>query len=315
MQIWALIVDSFREAIDRKIFWIMILVSVIVAGAMACIGFNDKGFDILLGTWQYESEYWAAGSEQARARIASVVVRGIVALTIGWVGIILTLIATASTFPSLMQPGAIDIIVSKPISRTMIFLGKYVGAMVFILVQAVIFVGLTFLVVGLRWRYWLWGYLWVIPLMVLLFSYVFCFSALFAVITRRAMTALLLALIAWVAIVVPQRAYSVFLVAGPDLDPDQHWQRLFGTVRYVLPKTQDILVIASKAVGAAPETEVLAGAVQPKSNDDRARMHEAQQAEEKIEDAVDVAESIGTSLASEAVVVMLAIWLFKRKDF
>ena len=315
MQIWALIVDSFREAIDRRIFWIMILAGLAVAASMACIGFNEKGVDLLFGTWQFESEVWAVGSDDARARVASLLVKGIVALTLGWVGIILTLVATASTYPSLMEPGAIDIIVSKPISRTKIFLGKYLGAMVFILIQAAIFVGLTFLVVGFRWGHWLWGYLWVIPLMVLLFSYLFCFSALFGVLTRRAMPALLLTLFAWVAIMIPQRAYSVFLVAGPDLDPDGRWQRLCGALRYVLPKTQDINFIASKAVEAATETEVIQGAMQPETEQDRQDMARARQAEEKLEDAVDVAESIATSLASEAVVVMLAIWFFRRKDF
>ena len=314
MQTWALISDSFREAIDRKIFWIMIIISLVIAAAMACIGFDERGVDVMFGAWRISTEDWAVGSETARAGIAAIMVHGIMTLTIGWVGIILALIATASTFPSLMESGGIDIVLSKPISRPKLFLGKYAGAMVFILLQALIFVGLTFLVVGIRWKHWLWGYLWVVPLLVLLFSYVFCFTALFGVITRRTMPALLLTLVTWVALWVPQEAHT-FFVTTPDADPTQRWQQTFAAVRYVIPKTQDIPIIASKAVKAATISEMIAGAVEPESPEDVEAARLATEGELRLNRAVTVAESIGTSLASEALVIALAIWLFNRKDF
>lgn len=313
MQIWALIVDSFREAIDRKVFWIMVTLSVVVAASMACIGFDENGANVLFGTWEFEAPGWEVGAEDARGRVASLVVRFIADLTMGWVGIILALVATASTFPSLMERGTIDIVLSKPITRTRLFLGKYLGAMTFILIQAVIFVGLTFVVIGTRWHHWLWAYLWMIPLLVLLFSYVFCFCALFSVLTRRAVPALLLTLIAWVVIWVPDSALTVF-ANYPELDEGGRWRRIFRTVRYVLPKTQDIAVIAAELLEAAPETEVMRSALST-TEEGVAALERAREAEIRLAGVGNAFESIGTSLASEAVVVMLAIWVFRRKDF
>jgi ABC-type transport system involved in multi-copper enzyme maturation permease subunit len=281
---------------------------------MACIGFDDRGIDVLFGVWQIDLKDWTIDSDEARATIAGILVHLIVAPTIGWVGIILALVATASTFPSMMESGGIDILLSKPINRTQVFLGKYAGAMVFILLQALIFVGLTFLVVGVRWKHWIWGYLWVIPLLVLLFSYLFCFTALFGVITRRAMPALLLTLIAWVALWVPQEAHA-FFVGTPKADPTQRWRRTFATVSYVIPKTQDIPIIASKAVQAATATDIIAGAVEPETEADIEAARHARESEQRLSRAVGVAQSIGTSLAIEALVVLIAIWLFNRKDF
>ena len=41
MQLWALIVDGFRESRDRKIFWVMIGISVLIAAVMACVGYDE----------------------------------------------------------------------------------------------------------------------------------------------------------------------------------------------------------------------------------------------------------------------------------
>jgi ABC-type transport system involved in multi-copper enzyme maturation permease subunit len=328
MQVWALIVDCFRDALDRKLFWVMLAISAVIAGAMACIGFSDDGVSVLFGAWSYETSDYAQGNELGRATIGSILVYWIGDLYIGWIAIILALIGTADIFPSLVERGAIDVVLGKPMSRFKVFLGKYAGGMVFVALQATVFVLLTFLVVGLRWNQWFPGYLWSIPLIVVLFSYVYAFCALFGIVTRSVMTSLLLAIVAWMVIWIPQKAYaellSVQAVYAAQADQseqaaaagiDEKWVRGVGAVRWVLPKTQDIPLIAGNQIDAGTFSEVL-GALM--GTEAQAELGAALEAEAKAEDKladISIVKSIGSSLLFEAVIVLLALWRFSRQDF
>jgi ABC-type transport system involved in multi-copper enzyme maturation permease subunit len=325
MQVWALIVDCFRDAVDRKLFWVMIAISAVIAGAMACVGFNDQGVSFLFGVWTIDTTDYAQGNELGRAIIGSILVKWIGDMYIGWIAIVLALVGTAGIFPSLIERGAIDVVLAKPMSRVKVFLGKYAGGMVFVALQATVFVLLTFLVVGLRWKQWFPGYLWSIPLIMALFSYVYAFCALFGIMTRSTMTALLLAVVAWVVIWIPQEAYGVLVAipttqlaeaddAGEPIGPtiDETWVRAARVVRWLVPKTQDIPLIAGNLIGAATVTEVVFGTEPPEVPGPS--LKQQVEAEKKLAQ-VNIVKSIGSSLLFEAVIVLLALWRFSRQDF
>ncbi len=314
MQTWALILDSFRDAVDRKVFWIMLLIGVVIAATMACVGFNDQGVDIFFGAWTFETAEWSLSSEQLESNMGAVAVEVIADNYLGWIGIIIALVATASAFPSLMEPGNIDIVASKPISRHKLFLSRYCGAMVFILLQSVIFIGLTFVVMGVRWHYWSWGYLWLIPLMVLLFSYLFAFCALFGVWTRRSMTSLMLTMLAWFFLFCVQATHSL-LITNPDFDKTGRWTRIATAMHWAVPKTQDIPIIAGKLMGAGLFVDTIPVDRHGMSQDDRAGFQQAADAQRKVSAAVRPLHSITSSLAAEALIVLLAMWRFNRRDF
>jgi ABC-type transport system involved in multi-copper enzyme maturation permease subunit len=56
-----------------------------------------------------------------------------------WAALVLALISTASIFPELIASGSIDLYLSKPISRLRLFLTKYVGGLLFVVLQMTIF--------------------------------------------------------------------------------------------------------------------------------------------------------------------------------
>ena len=74
MQVWALIVDSFRESLDRKIFWVMLLISLSVAAVMFCIGFEPNRINVLFGTWTVQTPIFTVGDTLRTDLLASVVV-------------------------------------------------------------------------------------------------------------------------------------------------------------------------------------------------------------------------------------------------
>lgn len=317
MQFAALVVDCFREARDRKLFWVMTAISVMIAAGMACISFDEEGVSVLFGMWEIKAALLSTANPHLNALLGAILTQYIGDIYIGWIGIILALIATAGVFPTLLERGTIDVVLAKPMSRPMIFLGKYLGSMAFVAIQATIFVVLTLLVVGLRWGYWSWAYLWCIPLIVVLFSYIYAFSALFGVITRNAMAALLLSILAWIGIFIPQMAYETLeSLPAMGVEVDQKWVRLCKGAKLLVPNTHDITYISGNLIGAAAASEL---APMPDDTGEKSSFflpdpQKLAEAERRVSD-VNIVTSIGSSLLFEVVIIFIAIRLFKRRDF
>jgi len=309
MQLFALIRDSFRESLDRKIFWVLLLIESAVAAAMFCIGFSPGGIDILFGTWTFNTTEFTTLATLDSAKIAALAVHFILDLVVGWAGVTLAIIATAGFIPTLLERGAVEVLLSKPISRTKLFIGKYLGSMVFIALHATFFVVVTFLVIGTRWRVWMPGYLLAIPLIVILFSYVYAVSAWAGVMYRSAVAAVLLSIGAWVMFAGVQAAGDMF-----DAFPSWKENRLaYATVsmaRWCVPKTHDITYVAAKWSGASASTELVPDVEEA----DRKPIQRAGQSERRRMD-LNPLYTIGSSLLFEGVVLLLAMWKFARSDY
>ena len=74
-------------------------------------------------------------------------------------GLLLTLIWTAGFLPSFLEGRNISVLLAKPAPRWVLLLGKYLGVLAFVLFQAVIFVGGTWLAIGMRTGFWDLSYL------------------------------------------------------------------------------------------------------------------------------------------------------------
>lgn len=314
MQFWALIVDSFRESIDRKIFWVMGAMSLLVVATMVCVGFESDRITFFFGLWEVETGHFDPLSGLGRSRIVGLVVYVLMDLFLGWIGVILMIIATASVFPALMQRGAIDVLLSKPISRPRIFLFKYLASMVFVLLQAILFVGLTFLVMGFHWKVWVPGYLLSIPLLVLLFSYVYCVSVLVAVKTRSTVAAILLSIGVWFAYACPVMTLQAF-DKFPDLKEHKRLYRAIRVVSWIPPKTAEIPYLAAKWARAGTSIDVFPSSMMDSGREEGRRQIDRARELEQRELEKSPWISIGSSLLFETVIVLWAMWLFSRKDY
>jgi len=309
MQTWALIVDSFRESLDRKIFWVLLIIELIVVAAMFCLGFEPGKIDIMFGLWSIETDYFTAFSGLRSDRIAAIAVSFVLDVVLGWIGVTLAIVATSGFFPSLLERGTVDVLVSKPISRTHLFLGKYAGSMVFVLLHAVFFVVLTFLVIGFRWGVWLPGYLLTIPLLVILFSYVYCISAWAGVRFRSSTVAINVSVGAWVFFAGIQSIGDAF-EAFPAWKKNVWAYNAAVAARWVVPKTHDITYLAGRWSGAAVSTDLVPAVEEA----DRPAVEHAGRAERQRMDLNPV-YTIGSSLLFEALVVLLTIRRFSRSDY
>lgn len=314
MQLWAIIWDGFREALDRKIFWVLIGLSTVIALAMLSVGFEEDKVTFFFGMADADASRFNPLSTLGRRNIVGLVVYMLLDTLLAGAGVMLMVVATAGMFPNLLRHGGIDVLLGKPITRSRLFFYKYLAGLVFVLVQAAFFVTLTFLVMGLKWGVWSPGYLLAAPLLVFVFSYIFCISVLVGVRTCSTVAAVLLTIGAWMLFAVVSQAPQTFEYF-PNLKNNA---RTFSAVRvlsWIPPKTADFPYVAANWAGAGTSLDVFpelmasgSGGYDP---DDLQRAQEI----ELRELQKNPFYSIGSSLLFEAVILLIAMRSFVRRDY
>jgi hypothetical protein len=114
-------------------------------------------------------------------------------------GLVLALVWTAAFLPTFVDPGAVTVLLAKPVPRWSLLAGKYVGVVVFFGANVTLFIGGTWLALAARTGVWSAHYLLAVPLVVLHFAVFFSFSALLAVWTRSTIACVVGSLAFWVA--------------------------------------------------------------------------------------------------------------------
>jgi ABC-type transport system involved in multi-copper enzyme maturation permease subunit len=113
------------------------------------------------------------------------------------VGLLFALIWTAAFLPNFLEPSAVSVLLAKPVPRWSLLAGKYIGVLVFVAVQATLFVLGTWLALALRTGILAPQYLVCIPLLVIHFAIFFSFSCFLAVWTRSAIACVIGSLLFW----------------------------------------------------------------------------------------------------------------------
>jgi ABC-type transport system involved in multi-copper enzyme maturation permease subunit len=112
-------------------------------------------------------------------------------------GILLLLVWTAGFLPTFLAPSSVSVLLAGPVPRWLLLLGKYLGVLVFVFVQALLFVGGTWLALALKTGVWNPTYLLCVPLLMVHFIVFFSFSLLLAVSLRSTIACVLGSLLFW----------------------------------------------------------------------------------------------------------------------
>ena len=168
-------------------------------------------------------------------------------------GLLLTLVWTAGFLPGFLDPRAVSVLLAKPVPRWGLLLGKYVGVLAFVLVQASFFVVGTWLALALRTGIWDTNYLLSVPLLLLHFAIFFSVSLLLAVCTRSTVSCVFGSIAFWgicwainygrdsvmaATVVVPEGSFSAPLV------------RLANFAYWLFPKPVDLGRFYFETLGA-----------------------------------------------------------------
>jgi ABC-type transport system involved in multi-copper enzyme maturation permease subunit len=114
-----------------------------------------------------------------------------------WVAVLVGVIVTASFIPNLLQKGAVDLIVTKPVRRPSLLIYKYIGGLIFVFFLTAFTILGVWAAIGVRTGVWATGFLYLIPAITFYFALLYSVSTLVAVYTRSAVVAILLTVAAW----------------------------------------------------------------------------------------------------------------------
>jgi ABC-type transport system involved in multi-copper enzyme maturation permease subunit len=374
-QTFAMLLDAYRELNARKLFWISLALSGFLVAALATLGINETGLTFL--HWSIPYEF--VGSLYEGGILDEATFYKFLFFTIGiniwlaWGSLILAIISTASLMPDFVSSGAIELSLSKPIGRLRLFLTKYCTALLFVGLQTLIFSVAAILVIGLRGGEWVFTLLLTAPLLMLVFSFLYCISALVGMITRSAIAAIITVLVIWAciwAVNTTERVILTFKVsqevlldlqiqqqtiaqanldkAAPDApnlaklreDLDRWSPRIENStsalttlrrvhavsfaVKCLLPKTGESMELLGRTIITGPEIERFRASQEARNtrsmNDpgkDGVRVSE-RMVEREVDKALEsrgVVWTLGTSIAFEVVVLAIAAWIFRRRDF
>ncbi|PHQ80664.1 MAG: hypothetical protein COB69_05575 [Phycisphaera sp.] len=193
-QTTAMLVDAYRELNAKKLFWITLVLSGLCVVVFGITGINEEGITAL----------WFTLPIPVNSNIISPELfykTAFLNLGIGiwltWIATVLALVSTAGIFPTLLTGGQIETMLSKPISRTRLFLTKFITGLLFVGLQVSLFCIASILVIGLRGGTWMPEILLAIPVVIVFFSFLFCVMTLFGILTRSTIASLLLTILFW----------------------------------------------------------------------------------------------------------------------
>lgn len=216
--------DTFRQSVATKLFWAMLGLTALCA--LFCLGMtvdappDRKRHPDELPTYMPKGEatpeviaegirvaegkvtlgfglfsYPITKSKDDAVRVVLLWLAGVVADT---AGVLLALLWTAGFLPTFLEPQAVTVLLAKPAPRWAVLAGKYLGVVVFVSLQATVFVGATWFATGAATGVWDGAYWVAVPLLVINFAVFYAVSAMLAVWTRSTVVSVFGAVLFWV---------------------------------------------------------------------------------------------------------------------
>ncbi len=146
----ALISDTFREALARKIFWVLFGLSTLLILFFLFL----LRIDIASGATATITLFGQqTGANPNVDRLVRGVYGGIATFLYTW-GMFLSVFASAGLIPSVLEPGRIELLLSKPLSRSHILLGRFAGNVLVVALNTSYLVLGVWIILGLKTGIW-----------------------------------------------------------------------------------------------------------------------------------------------------------------
>jgi len=239
----ALIRDTFREAFARKIFWglfglstvlilffLFLLKIDLVEGAVATVSLFGRAANRTT-----DVDRWVRG---AYAVIATFLYT--------W-GMFLAVFASAGLIPSVLEPGRIELLLSKPVSRTHILLGRYLGNVLVISCNVIFLVLGVWTILGVKTGIWSRTFLISIATSIFIFAVLLSVVVLIGVLFDSAALATMVTVgLMIMSPILAQTGTMVRLLSS-------EWSRqIWRTLYWALPKVYDLGKMTMDAIQNEP---------------------------------------------------------------
>jgi ABC-type transport system involved in multi-copper enzyme maturation permease subunit len=118
---------------------------------------------------------------------------------VGVVGVLVAILVTSPIIPQMFDQGSLHLLLSKPVSRWMLLLAKFIGGCAYILLSASYLIIGLWLILGIRFGIWESRLLLSIPIYLFVFSIYYSVSSLAGVIWRSPIVSVAMSVLFWLA--------------------------------------------------------------------------------------------------------------------
>jgi ABC-type transport system involved in multi-copper enzyme maturation permease subunit len=242
IQTLALVVDTFREASARKIIWGFFGCST----ALILFFLLIVKVDVVQGALATTNIFGRTGPAQDVVKMVRIAHAGIAVLLYIF-GMLLAVLASAGLIATIFEPGRIELLLSKPIKRYHILLGRYLGNLLVIAANIFYPVVTVWIIFGIKTGVWTPGFLYSSLLTVFMFSVYLAVILLVGVLWESAVVATMVTFgIAVISLIVFNRNTIERLLSS-------EWSRdVVRALYYVLPKVTDIGNMMMQTVKGEP---------------------------------------------------------------
>jgi ABC-2 type transport system permease protein len=268
----ALINDTFQEARARWLFWglfglstLLILIFLfvlkidLVEGAISIMGIEASAHAVNIQTFVRRSYSF-------------------ISMFLYVWGTLLAIFASSGLIPSVLEPGRIALLLSKPVSRPVLILGRYVGNVLVVALNHTYLVGAIWIIIGIKTHIWEPRFLLAIPTCLFIFSVLLCVVTFIGVVTESAALSVMIS-VAFMIIsaILAQRQLVMRLLSS-------EWSRdLWRALYWIVPKFYDLATDMMHAI--------------------------------IFDRNVDWAAPLWTSAAFALVTLFSALFIFAKRDF
>jgi ABC-type transport system involved in multi-copper enzyme maturation permease subunit len=227
----ALIRDTFREAFARKIFWGLFGLSTV----MILFFLFLLRIDLVEGGLAAVKMFGQTVSPATDVdRLVRGVYGGIATFLYGF-GMFLAVFASAGLIPSVLEPGRIELLLSKPVSRTHILLGRYVGNVLVVSCNIIYLVLGVWTILGIKTG--IWSPVFLISIATTIFTFAVLLSVVILIgvlFESAALATMVAAALMILSLVLAQINIMLRLLSS-------EWSRqIWRTLYYALPKVYDL---------------------------------------------------------------------------
>jgi ABC-type transport system involved in multi-copper enzyme maturation permease subunit len=277
-----LVIDTFRQALSGSVFWALTALNLVAIVFCLSVGVRgdvwpplppdatgqrlfvpegdveaekaktDKSVAPIRGEMTYLFGAFKVPLRRDRITAVRDLQQIMVSAGADTVGLLLALVFTAGFVPSFVDPGNAAVLLAKPVPRWALLAGKFLGVVLFLAVQAVLFVGGTWLALGLVTGVRDAQVLFSIPVLLVNFVTYFGFSTLLAVTTRSTVAAVFGSLLFW-AVCWGINLGRNMAVGFPIEGLPASTLHLVDLCYWLMPKPMDMHYLLSDAIGASAE--------------------------------------------------------------
>ena len=233
-KIYTLSVLTFRAALLRKIFLFFFGVSSFVLFL----------FSILFLTINPESFSGMNSTSVAADSMYTAIARGLklfITIPLFGGGLFISIFSVSNFIPQMTEKGNIDLLLSKPVSRPQIILGKFFGGTAMVLVNiAYLIIGLWILI-GLKFNDWDPSFLMTIFTITFAFALLYSLIILIGIVTKSSVISMVV-------------SYLIFVIISPilasrdtinDFINNDAVKYVMEFLHYIIPQTSELSTITS----------------------------------------------------------------------